>query len=248
MTTDEGRMPDGSIDHEACRARSKAAGEGPIGPMQSGLHHAHQAAWPERPGIRDRLRRLGLARRYDLTLMDRRHMAIDVPAGMAPDCPRCKESCCEAPHLVSLRLADVARLADASFGWAMTRSDPARRAAVYHDHPALEAAERLDTFCRFPVLRHTGDRCVFLDEAGRCAIYPLRPLSCRGYPLRIGPGRDSVHYSEVCKPRRTDASARDSAALIDAAIDHYNAKVRDLVTLEQAGDALRRLGFEAYLP
>jgi Fe-S-cluster containining protein len=28
-----------------------------------------------------------------------------------------------------------------------------------------------------------GGGCVFLDAAGKCAIYPVRPLQCRSYPF-----------------------------------------------------------------
>ncbi len=27
------------------------------------------------------------------------------------------------------------------------------------------------------------ERCVFLDQAGRCRVYPVRPLQCRTYPF-----------------------------------------------------------------
>ena len=32
-------------------------------------------------------------------------------------------------------------------------------------------------------LRFQGDRCVFLDEANRCTVYPVRPTQCRTFPF-----------------------------------------------------------------
>jgi len=28
-----------------------------------------------------------------------------------------------------------------------------------------------------------GDRCIFLDTAGQCRVYPVRPVQCRTYPF-----------------------------------------------------------------
>lgn len=28
-----------------------------------------------------------------------------------------------------------------------------------------------------------GDRCIFLDAAGQCRVYPVRPVQCRTYPF-----------------------------------------------------------------
>ena len=32
-------------------------------------------------------------------------------------------------------------------------------------------------------LRFTNDRCVFLDDAGRCGVYGARPVQCRTFPF-----------------------------------------------------------------
>lgn len=38
-------------------------------------------------------------------------------------------------------------------------------------------------------LRFSEDRCVFLDDAGRCGVYAARPVQCRTFPF----WREMVH-------------------------------------------------------
>jgi Fe-S-cluster containining protein len=64
-------------------------------------------------------------------------------------------------------------------------------------------------------LAFEGDRCVFLDEAGRCTIYSVHPTQCRTFPFWpefVFDGEWSEEVRELCEgvgqgPRYTLAEA-----------------------------------------
>ncbi len=208
----------------------------------------HETIWPGRRSPRRLLRLARLALRYDLRQLIRARIQVRVPSGQVPDCPTCQETCCQGPHLVSLRLPDIARLVDGGLEWAIERPRPSARASLYAEHPDLAEAESLDSFRRFPVLGQTDSGyCVFLDPEGRCAIYPLRPLACRRFPYRVGEDRRTVTYATGCRYPRADGSAAEVEALVSVAVEHYNQKIRDLVMLEAGLELLARLGLDRYV-
>lgn len=93
---------------------------------------------------------------------------------------------------------------------------------------AVEAAEirahlpELDDAARRRLVARAAspdpDRCVALEEDGRCAIYPARPLVCRshGLPIRLRDPR-GLPMIESCHRNFTTAgpAAADSAAVLD---------------------------------
>ena len=48
-------------------------------------------------------------------------------------------------------------------------------------------------------LRFTGSRCVFLDEADRCGVYPARPVQCRTFPFWREMVQDDGGWSEEAR-------------------------------------------------
>lgn len=46
-------------------------------------------------------------------------------------------------------------------------------------------------------LRWEKDRCVFLDDARRCRVYPVRPKQCRDYPFWPELARDAAWRTEA---------------------------------------------------
>ena len=82
-------------------------------------------------------------------------------------CRRCGQ-CCREPGYVYLTDKDIDRISDyldmdiATFTARYTRLPPERR--------GLSLVERED------------QSCVFLDQAGRCAIQAVKPLQCERFP------------------------------------------------------------------
>jgi uncharacterized protein len=65
-----------------------------------------------------------------------------------------------------------------------------------------------------------GSRCAALDDAGRCSIYPVRPVVCRshGVALRVPPkGRTSLPVVDACPKnfRGRDLSTIDADCVLD---------------------------------
>lgn len=181
--------------------------------------------------------------------LDRHALVLDVEPGVVPDCPACRETCCHGPHLVSLRLADCARLLDAGLDASITRPGRGSREATYESHPDLRQVEQRDAFRRFPVLgqRESG-ACHFLDADGRCSIYAIRPLACRAFPYRLDDALDRIRMSSGCPTSRRGGSPEAVELLVQATVDLFNAKVRDLLLVEHGRDRLEALGLRRLLP
>ncbi len=52
-------------------------------------------------------------------------------------------------------------------------------------------------------LKNVGGRCVFLDEEGRCRVYPVRPTGCRAYPVVVDAGSGECVLDELCPAANT---------------------------------------------
>jgi len=66
---------------------------------------------------------------------------------------------------------------------------------VSHGHELEEFAEFRGGLLR---LRNVGGRCVFLDDRGRCRVYPIRPNDCRAYPVVVDAGRGECVLDDLC--------------------------------------------------
>lgn len=237
-----GLAQDGAVDLDACRQIAETATDSPLARQLAD-------AWVGRLTFARLLRSLRVTWRYASRRLHRRNLLLNVEPGTVPDCKQCTETCCAGPHLVSLRLVDIARMVDAGLDWALVAVDGAARELVYVDHPELRAAEQRDAFRFFPVLKQIDKHCVFYErQNGRCAIHPLRPLACRAYPYRLSDDLDAIRTSTGCKSRRLDGTSEEMAALADAVVNNYDQKLRDHIMLDQARPVLKELGLLDLLP
>jgi Fe-S-cluster containining protein len=236
------------LDLDACRDQALRALA-----LGSSRQAALQSEWRThvRPRTREWwriLQHLGVRRRYDLRFLRPDDLTVDVlgPAG----CSRCDDTCCAAPHQVSLRLFDVARLLDAGLGEAMVSPRWSARADWHAQAPELAWVERQDSFRHFPVLRQTEQGvCVFLDAQGQCVIYPLRPLACQRFPYVLGPRLDRVVVSHGCDVARQGRplSSAETETVLASVLAHHRAKVLDLLWLAYGRPELVALGYGEWL-
>ena len=199
--------------------------------------------------LRNVFRNLRLARRYRLRPLRLADLDLKVPDGMVPDCANCRDTCCRGPqNTISLRLEDIARLLDAGLESAISTGKPVYSEELLAEYPSLRTIENLDSYRFFPVLRRKPDgTCVFLDDNGRCSIYEIRPLRCRRFPYRLDDALSGIVYSSGCQYPRRDGSPDEVRNLAQAAVDTYNAKIRDVVMLEYARPELERLEIAPFL-
>jgi Fe-S-cluster containining protein len=210
---------------------------------RSATQIALEAAWEE---LREDAR---VDAAYTSYALDRGTLALDIPRGVVPNCRACQDTCCQGPHLVSVRLADCARLVDAQLDAALVRPSRRDREATYERHPALRQVEQRASFKRFPILRQReSGECFFLSSDRRCTIHPIRPLACRAFPFRIDDTLDRVRLSNGCRSFRSDGSVDEVDCLARTTVELFNAKVRDLLFLEHGRRHLEALGFGHLLP
>jgi Fe-S-cluster containining protein len=137
---------------------------------------------------------------------------------IAPDCKSCKESCCVAPHVTTLRLSDVRRLHDAGFGWAIATLMP---------HPSAKK------HTNYPSLKQMDGRCVFLDDEDRCSIYPIRPWVCRAFPFQVADDGTFIRYASTCGSQRRAKNPLETAHMAESAAASYMQKASDRTTIGQ---------------
>ncbi|MCC6809809.1 MAG: YkgJ family cysteine cluster protein [Deltaproteobacteria bacterium] len=155
--------------------------------------------------------------RDKITLAFRRTRRVtDTTNHRAPDCARCTDHCCKAPHDVALRLDDVARLIDAGHRHAITEEQTLKK--------------------------NSDGTCVFLDANIRCTIYDDRPLVCRRFPYFVD-DRTTLRYASTCRSHTENAAAASDHKA--AAIASYNARVDDLVLIRRRTKDLSELGLIA---
>jgi hypothetical protein len=74
-----------------------------------------------------------------------------------------------------------------------------------------------------PTLKNRNGRCVFLDDAGRCTVYSIRPEGCRLYPVIFDVDDERPVLDELCPHRNdfsiTDAQARALTRLINTLVE-----------------------------
>lgn len=201
---------------------------------------------------RNFLRWFDLNRRFQLRFIRAEQLQIEVPGALLPDCENCVEICCTGPNaVVTLRLQDIARLYDAGLQDAIAPSDtaplPPERAKSWAQRN-LDASLFRQTF---PVLKRdeTGT-CSLLTPDRQCGAWPAWPLSCARYPYAVDVEHNVLFLAKGCQSHRR--MSRDDAPdsirrLIDAAVESYNARVKDVILLHCALDELDRIGLLAPL-
>jgi Fe-S-cluster containining protein len=190
-------------------------------------------------------RSFALWRRFHLTPLDLGKVTLKVPAGQVPDCENCEELCCTGPNArVSLRLRDIARLADRGHAAHIVK-DPTLTIDKRAPWARREADESV--FHRvFPALeRDKTGTCTFLTEDRTCGAWPDWPLSCARYPYALDLQLKVIFYAKGCASTQTLAPHEAPPrvrALARAVIDSYNERIKDVVTLALAPELLADAG------
>jgi len=102
---------------------------------------------------------------------------------MRVQCTQCG-ACCRKP-VVEVTHYDVLRLSK------FTSIPPPRIIKFYRPDEIEEDGEdrsewiRLSYGMRFMGLRKRNGRCIFLSKEKKCTVYPVRPLTCRIFPLSV---------------------------------------------------------------
>ena len=165
-----------------------------------------------------------------------------VPAGKVPDCDTCLDICCTGPKsIVSLRLRDIAALLDAGLQQHITHERA--RFAI------LGNSSIFDTI--FPVLAQDRTQtCTLLDENRMCGAYPHWPISCARYPYAVDALNKVVFYAKGCgsydllPPYEV---AERTRYLVQAAIESYNERIKDIFLIYFAKTDLEKIGLNQYL-
>jgi len=190
---------------------------------------------------------LRLRRRYNLRPLSVSQLRLRVPPRLVPDCEACTEVCCSGrTRVVSLRLLDIARLADAGLESHITTTRPQFTLTELDQKPALRDRVDSDLWRWFPVLaQDPSATCTLLDEQLRCRAHPAWPLSCARFPYSVNLAARTIFYAPSCQSTRTVQSDEVGAPvrrLVEAAVAGYNEQIRDLVLLHVARAELEQLG------
>lgn len=240
---DEDRM-----ERPAPKPSSAAANAGaPSTEMESALEEIWDETRRQFYRPRNFLRWLDLNRRFQLRFIRAEQLRIEVPGALLPDCDNCLDICCTGPNaVVTLRLQDIARLVDAGLQDAIVFADTA---PLPQERAKSWAQRNLDASLfrhTFPVLKRddTGT-CSLLTPERHCGAWPAWPLSCARYPYSVDVEHNVLFLAKGCEShkRMSRDDAPDSIRrLIDAAIESYNARVKDVILLHCALDELDRIG------
>jgi Fe-S-cluster containining protein len=192
-----------------------------------------------------------LRRRFSLRILHPSDLKVAIPRGQVPDCDNCVDLCCTGPNaVVSLRLRDIAVLVDRGLTGHITFERPPSPPSSRASWARREADGAV--FARaFPVLaRDATGTCLFLDENRMCGVWPSWPLSCARYPYALDLQSRVIFYAKGCSSTTIAPYAEAPArirALVGAVVDAYNQRVRDVILLAVAREALRELGLLSFL-
>lgn len=125
-----------------------------------------------------------------------------------------------------MRLEDVARLFDAGL-----------------EHAVEPPRDETDP----PLLAQRRGACVFLTADERCGIHPIRPLSCRAFPVQLSEDRTTLRFSNAC-PSWVEGRDAEARALLDSAFDAHEARRRELTLLRSRREDVRALGLLGPFP
>lgn len=129
---------------------------------------------------------------------------VGLPIVPEDPCRGCASDCCRE-HAVPLGALDLLALSDGlGEPWSAI-------AELESERTPLGGGFRLDrstVHYRFVLRRTDEGACRFLDAqpgGGRCAIHPLRPPNCRGYPFVADEGGIAFGMHAVCPAERGEA-------------------------------------------
>lgn len=223
------------------------------GPIETSLRNS----WPE---VSKRLWRnprywpasWRLLKHYQLQELQPKDVYVRVPQGVVPDCEGCEEVCCTGRHrVVSLRLVDIAALLDAGLQEAIQVDKPRYSAKELSQNSALYEQIHSDLWKWFPVVRQDKTQtCTLLGENLQCGAYPDWPLSCARFPYSLNLEKRSIFFAGSCryhKMLRGDEAEGASRQLIEATLESYNQRIRDLVILHLAPQLVQDLALLPYL-
>jgi Fe-S-cluster containining protein len=149
---------------------------------------------------------------------------------------------------VLLRLKDIATLIDLGRTDLISVDKPRFSEQEQLARPALRRHLASDAWRIFPVLKQ--DRmgaCAALTRSGGCSLYPHWPLSCARFPYSLHADDREVFYSPRCRSYwiRGDAGAK-VRAMVAAAVDSYNERVKDAVLLSYVPERVASLGVTGF--
>lgn len=213
-----------------------------------------------------------LSRRFDLTFLRLSNVNVAIPRGILPDCENCLDICCTGKNaIVSLRFLDIAKLIDTNFAWAIdthlpttntgtdTKISSGTITGIRSNKDANTNTQARKIFQEtlfydvFPVLHHDAtNTCVLLDDDRMCRVYPQWPLSCARYPYALDKKHNTVFYAHGCQSRLTQVESASSLtgkqrALVQAVLDSYNERIKDVILLHTALDELHEIGVLRYV-
>jgi Fe-S-cluster containining protein len=154
-------------------------------------------------------------------------------------------------RVVLLRLVDVAALVDAGLQQHMTLEKPLFSRGQVAQNPALADLLQSEAWRVMPILRQDVTRtCSLLTANNQCGAYPAWPLSCARFPYSLDVFRGRVFYAASCHHALQDATPAGrakEAALVEAAVDAYNQRLRDAVLVRVARKELEALGLGPFV-
>lgn len=172
-------------------------------------------------------------------------MRVLGPPGKVNDCPSCTDICCVGPRsTVLLRFTDIATLLDLGRADLISYEKPRFSPAELARHPALARQVFSRGWELFPVLaQNSMGACAALTLDGKCSLYPHWPLACARFPYALHANLREVFYSQRCDAYWVRRDADPAVTRMkEAAVEAYNQRIRDLVLLTYAREALAGLG------
>lgn len=199
---------------------------------------------------------LFLRRHYDLTILRPKDVSVSEPHGLAPDCDNCTFICCTGVNSeVSLRFLDIAKLIDANLQDYITHERIVPKSLRPFTTTSKTAARQdlLNSVYGkiFPVLkRDKYGSCKLLDDNLKCTAWPNWPLSCARYPYALSVQNRAIFYAKGCRSTKVlpyKLASPKTKALVYAALEGYNERIRDIILLHVAKKELENMGLLKYL-
>lgn len=201
---------------------------------------------------RNWIKRWRLSHQFDLDFLRLSEMHIAIPKGKVSNCTACEEICCTGPKaIIHLRLRDIAVLLDQGLAENIeTARKPDEQYLVTKSDAEKEFDESL--FAQvFPTLtRDDNGTCKLLSDKLACSVYPHWPLSCARYPFAVDATNKVIFYAKGCNSYEILPPQEPGTRfgyLVNAAVESYNERVKDIFFLAFAFQELKELGLTQYL-
>ncbi len=191
-----------------------------------------------------------LMTKYRLKLLSPKDVKILVPRGKVNYCHECCDNCCLGKHsAVLLHLQDIAMLLDKGHESYISQEKPTFAKEVLNERPALERNQRSVYWRVFPIIKQNKfHACSALGVDGLCKLYPNWPLSCARFPYSLHADDKRIFFSPRCPSYLLDeVRGARAAVMIKAAVEAYNAQIKDIILLHYVPEKLSELGLMKYL-